>query len=69
MADTLINDSAGLILLRAYVPAPRIMEVAELDAIARMDVLPRPALSMPKLYGLSAGELPDVIPPDALVLP
>ena len=65
VADTLINDSAGLILLRVYVPAQRVMEVAELDAIARMDVLPRPALSMPKLYGLSAGELPDVIPPDA----
>ena len=65
VADTLINDSAGLILLRAYVPAPRIMEVAQLDLIARMDVLPQPALSMPELYGLSVDELPEVMAPDA----
>ena len=65
VADALINDSAGLILLRAYVPAPRIMEVAQLDVIARMDVLPQPALSMPRLYSLSAHELPEVMAPDA----
>ena len=65
VADTLINDSAGLLLLRAYIPAQRIMEVAALDVIARMDVLPQPALSVPKLFGLSASELPSVMAPDA----
>ena len=64
MADTLITNTAGLILLRAYIPADRVMEVAELDVIARMDLLPQPALPMPKLYGLSVGQLPDVLEPD-----
>lgn len=65
VVDTLIDDSAGLVLLRAYVHASRIMDVAELDAIARMDVLPQPALPMPELYSLSAAELPEVQAPDA----
>ena len=64
VVDTLISDSAGLLLLRAYVPALRIMDVAELDLIARMDVLPQPALPMPTLYSLSADELPEVRAPD-----
>lgn len=65
VVDTLINDRAGLVLMRAYVQASRIMAVAELDAIARMDVLPQPALPMPRLYSLSAAELPEVQVPDA----
>ena len=64
VVDTLINDNAGLLLLRAYIPALRIMDVAQLDVIARMDNLPRPALSMPTLYNLSANELPEVRAPD-----
>ena len=64
VADTLVNNTAGLVLLRAYIPAHRVMEVAELDAIARMDVLPQPALSMPTLYELSVGQLPEIIAPD-----
>ena len=64
LVDTLINDNAGLLLLRAYIPAQRIMDVAQLDVIARMDNLPRPALSMPTLYNLSANELPEVRAPD-----
>ncbi len=65
VTDTLINKSAGLVLLRAYVRASRIMEVAELDAIARMNLLPQPALPMPKLYSLSIDEIPEVRVPDA----
>jgi len=65
VVDTLIDNSAGLVLLRAYVHASRIMDVAELDAIARMDVLPQPALPTPRLYSLSAAELPEVQAPDA----
>ena len=64
VADTLINNTAGLILLRAYIPADRVMEVAELDVIARMDLLPQPALPMPTLYDLSVDQLPGVLEPD-----
>lgn len=64
VVDTLINDHAGLLLMRAYIPSERIMEVAELDAIARMDVLPRPALPTPTLHSLAAANLPEVTPPD-----
>jgi len=62
---TLIGDRTGLVLMRACVHASRIMDVAELDAIARMDVLPQPALPMPRLYSLSAADLPEVQAPDA----
>jgi len=65
VADALINDSAGLILLRAYVPGTRIMDIAELDAIARIDVLPQPALPMPTLYGIAAEDLPHAETPGA----
>lgn len=61
--DTLINNSVGLILMRAYIPAGRVMEVAELDVISRMDVLPRPALSKPQLHSTSADMLPTVLAP------
>lgn len=64
VVDTLINDDAGLLLLRAYVPAQRVMNIAQLDVIARMDILPQPALPKPTLYSLSVKELPDVLPPD-----
>lgn len=64
VADTLISDTAGLILLRAYIPGHRITEVAALDAIARMDVLPTPSLSTPMLHDVSIDQLPDVSVPD-----
>ena len=64
VADTLINDSVRLLLLRAYVPTDSVMDIAELDVIARMDVLPQPVLPMPTLYSLSADELGEVTAPD-----
>ena len=64
VADTLINDSVRLLLLRAYVPSDSVMDIAELDVIARMDVLPQPVLPMPTLYSLSADELGEVMAPD-----
>ena len=64
VVDTLVDDDAGLILLRAYVPASRIVDVAALDAIARLDALPQPALPMSTLHSLSAGDLPVVGEPD-----
>jgi len=64
VSDTMLNNSAGLVLLRVYIHASQIMSVAELDSIARMDVLPQPALPMPQLYSLSVDELPEVQAPD-----
>ncbi len=64
VADTLINDSVRLLLLRAYVPRDSVIDIAELDVIARMDVLPQPVLPMPTLYSLSADELGEVMAPD-----
>ncbi len=64
VADTLINDSVRLLLLRTYVPRDSVMDIAELDVIARMDVLPQPVLPMPTLYSLSADELGEVTAPD-----
>ena len=64
VADTLINDSVRLLLLRAYVPSDSVMDIAELDVIARMDVLPQPVLPMPTLYSLSTDELGEVMAPD-----
>ena len=64
VADSMVHDGVGLLLLRAYMPASRVMELAELDAIARIDILPSPELSLPKLHGLSVEDLPQVMAPD-----
>ena len=65
VADTMVLDGVGLLLLRAYMPASRVMELAELDAIARIDILPSPALPLPMLHNLSIKDLPQVMEPDA----
>ena len=63
VADTMIHDGVGLLLLRVYMPASQIMELAKLDAIARIDLLPRPALSSPELFSLTVADLPEVQSP------
>ncbi|MCA1702924.1 MAG: S8 family peptidase [Actinobacteria bacterium] len=65
VVDHMVHDGAGLLLARAYVPAGRITELAELDTIARIDVLPLPALTVPQLYGFAATDLPVVEAPDS----
>src|SRR5690606_32175021 len=35
----------------------------ELDAIARIDVLPLPALSTPRLFDTNVGNMPEILPP------
>lgn len=65
VADSMIHDGVRLLLLRVYMPATRVMELAELDAIARIDLLPSPALPLPKLHDLSVEDLPPVLAPNA----
>lgn len=50
--DRYVHDDAGLLLARAYVKAGAVNELAELDFIARVDVLPRPALAFHSCLGL-----------------
>ncbi|MHB8288804.1 MAG: S8 family peptidase [Acidimicrobiales bacterium] len=63
VTDAYTSDQAGVILARAYAPAGRIRELAALDVIARLDVLPRPALTPPQLFALDLDHLPTVDPP------
>lgn len=63
VVDRMVNDAVGLLLARAYVPANRMMELAELDVIARIDVLPRPALTVPQLFSTEIDHMPRVLPP------
>lgn len=63
MTDAYTSDQAGVILARVYAPARHIRELAELDVIARLDVLPHPALTPPQLFALSLDQLAPVDPP------
>lgn len=63
VADKFTHDGAGLLLARAYVPAGRVAELAELDFVARIDVLPTPALTLPQLYGDELRDMRPVAPP------
>ncbi len=58
--DHYVNDNAGILLARVYLSSGRVMELAELDVIARIDVLPMPALSAPEYFGATADTLPAV---------
>lgn len=58
VADSMIKDQAGLLLSRVYLPAVRVHDLAKLDIVARIDVLPTPALSVPEFFGLQADDLP-----------
>lgn len=61
--DALTNDAVGLLLARVYVRADRVMDLAQLDVIARIDVLPVPALTTPQLFDTNVEELPELLPP------
>lgn len=62
--DSMVNNLVGLLLARVYVPVGRVMDLAELDVVARIDVLPSPVLSVPELFETKVSELPEVLPPD-----
>lgn len=61
--DVYTSDQAGVILARVYAPSGRVRDLAELDVIARLDVLPRPALTPPQLFALDLDQLPAIDPP------
>lgn len=63
VVDTMVHDRIGLLLARAYLPASQIQTLAELDVIARIDVLPTPELTVPGLFNLSVDDIPEVVPP------
>jgi subtilisin family serine protease len=61
--DSMANDAVGLLLARVYVRADQVMELAQLDVIARIDVLPAPALTAPQLFDTRIEDLPELLPP------
>ncbi len=63
VADKFTHDGAGLLLARAYVPAGQVADLAELDFVARIDVLPTPALTLPQLFGDELRDMQPVAPP------
>lgn len=63
VADTHVNDTAGVILARVYARADQIRALADLDTVAFVDVLPRPALTLPQFWAASPDELPAVRSP------
>lgn len=63
VVDRYMHDAAGLLLARAYVKAAAVEQLAELDFVARIDVLPRPALTLPQLFGSELTGLPPAAAP------
>lgn len=58
VSDSYLNDIVGLSLCRAYLRADVISEIASLDQVARIDLLPRPHISPVQLYSIGAEDLP-----------
>lgn len=65
--DTFLNHTAALVLARVYLPARAIPSLAELPQIARIEVLPRPALTVSALFSADVTQLPMRRPPSATV--
>lgn len=63
LVDSMIHDQVGLLLARVYVPAAQVPQLAELDIIARLDVLPSPALTVPGLFDFAVEDIPPMVPP------
>ena len=63
VANVFVNDTAGLILARVYIPASQVRTLAMLDVVARIDILPIPALSTPELFHAQASDLPEMQAP------
>lgn len=62
VVDDYSNSGAGLLLLRAYARADLVLELAELDQVARLDVLPDPQITQEVLFQ-NVDELPTWDPP------
>jgi subtilisin family serine protease len=65
-----LNSAVGLALVRVRVPADRIEELANLDVLASLDLMPVPTLLWSQIADLSADDLPDLpeAPGDAPVV-
>lgn len=63
VADRYVHDAAGLLLARVYVAAGVVSQLAELDFVARIDVLPTPSLTLPQLFASDLAEMPPIPSP------
>lgn len=61
--DASLRDAVGLSLFRIVVPAGRVRELAQVDRIRRIDVLPRPLLGYPQFRSVTPESLPLVLDP------
>ncbi|MGH3766052.1 MAG: S8 family peptidase [Pseudonocardiaceae bacterium] len=61
--DASLRDVVGLSLLRIVVAASRVRELAQVDRIRRIDVLPRPLLRHPEFRSATRESLPLVLDP------
>lgn len=70
VADQYVNHTAGLVLNRVYVPSGALSDLAQLDQVARMDLLPQPELAPQQLYRMEVKDLPkfDAAADDAPIL-
>lgn len=63
--DSSCRPSVGFSLIRADIPAGRLLDVAATDRVSRMSLLPRPVLVHSELRMWSVDELPIVLEPPA----
>lgn len=64
VVDDHVNDRAALVLARAYLPASRVDEIAQLDQIARIDDLPNPGITAAQAYEATIEDLPAIDQPE-----
>src|SRR5262249_3189281 len=63
VTDTYVNHRAGIILARIYLRAREVWDLATLDQIARIDLLPDPRFSWEELAYMTVDRLPAFDPP------
>jgi hypothetical protein len=61
--DRSLRESAGLSMLRVELPAGMVYQLAEVDRVKSIDVLPRPVLTHPQVWNASPEDLPEVLSP------
>ncbi|GAA3164074.1 S8 family peptidase [Blastococcus jejuensis] len=61
--DSTVRPGVGLSLIRATIPVGRVDDLASLDHVRRIDVLPHPGLTLPQVRSTHAGDMPLVLPP------
>jgi subtilisin family serine protease len=61
--DRSLRESAGLSMLRVELPADMVYQLAEVDRVKSIDVLPRPVLTHPQVWNASPEDLPEVLSP------